>query len=85
MMHFRPEFLSVLLTDCECSIGGRSLTVDAIESMESFCDRFRKEWSSDTQKCLNDASIRILVKWKGITNFHLDLGTCCAHCPGRRK
>lgn len=79
-----PNFLRLLLTDSRCFIKD-TLTADALESKECFCEHFRNEWSSDTQTCLTDASMEILVKLKGVINYQIDLGACCAHCSGEPK
>lgn len=74
-----PSFLKLLFNNCRCS--SDTLTADAFETKESFCERFRNEWSLDTQKCLNHAAIVILGEVNGIINFKLEIGRCCAQCP----
>lgn len=73
------KFLSVHLSESGCTCD--KLTPDALESKESFCEYFRNA-DEKIQQCLTDAAIDILVNLKGITNFHTELATCCAICPG---
>lgn len=75
-----PNFLRVLIDDNDCSSG--VLLPSAFKSKESFCYQFRNEWPPNVQKCMTDASIRILARIKGIFSFRIDLGACCSRCPG---
>lgn len=75
-----PNFLQVLLNYNGCPNGVR-LPYE-LRSYAEFCAFYNGACQS-TKKCLTERAVQIQIKLKGIVDYHMLIGRCCARCGSR--
>lgn len=76
-----PNFLQLLLDECEDCFGGIVLPTE-FKSYKEFCALFNR-LSADRQKCVTDGAVRL--KLPSIFRFNFIIGKCCAQCAKEGK